>query len=170
MSVEAADAYRPCAAIALFGRDGRVLVAERIDLAEAAWQLPQGGIGPGESARQAALREMYEELGTDRAQVIGEAAGRIAYDLPDAVRGVAWGGRWRGQRVTLVALGFTGADDDIDLATPHPEFRAWRWVELEALPGLIVAFKRPLYEAAVTAFAPLRDRLRATGRFPAPPG
>jgi len=155
---EMADSYRPCAAVVLFEPGGRVLVAERNDLPEAAWQVPQGGIDDGESPEQAALREMGEELGTMRAEVIGAAPEWVAYDLPG---GTGWGGRFRGQRVMLVALRFTGTDDDIDLATAHPEFRAWKWVELEELPDLIVAFKRPLYEAAVAAFTPVRDGLRA---------
>ena len=153
--------YRPCAAIVLFEAGGRVLVAERNDLAEAAWQLPQGGLDGGETPEQAALREMAEELGTARAEVVGVAPDWISYDLPDARN--HWGGQYRGQRMMLVALRFTGTDDDIDLATAHPEFRAWKWVELEQLPSLIVAFKRPLYEAAVAAFTPLRDRLRGGG-------
>lgn len=152
-------AYRPCAAIALFDGAGRVLVAERNDLAEPAWQLPQGGIDEGETPAQAALREMAEELGTSRAELVATAPSWVAYDLP-AASSAGWSGRYRGQRVMAVALRFTGTDGDIDLATAHPEFRAWKWVELEELPALIVAFKRPLYEALVAAFTPLRDRLR----------
>jgi len=151
--------YRPCAAIVLFDATGRVLVAERNDLPETAWQLPQGGIDDGETPEQAALREMVEELGTARAELAASAPDWVAYDLP-APNAAGWSGRYRGQRVMAVALRFTGSDGDIDLATAHPEFRAWKWVELEELPGLIVAFKRPLYEAVVAAFTPLRDRLR----------
>lgn len=156
------DEYRACAAIALFDGLGRVLVADRIDMAEPAWQLPQGGIDEGETPEQAALREMEEELGATRAEIVGVAPDWINYDLPTAIGDVRWSGRYRGQRVMLVALRFTGRDGDIDVATANPEFRAWKWVELEELPSLIVTFKRPLYEAAVTAFAPLRDRMRGS--------
>lgn len=151
--------YRACVAIALFDGQGKVLVADRIDMAEPAWQLPQGGIDHGETPEQAALREMEEELGTARAEIVGAAPDWIDYDLPAAIGGARWGGRYRGQRVMLVALRFTGSDGDIDVATAHAEFRAWKWVELEELPSLIVAFKRPLYQAAVAAFTPLRDRI-----------
>lgn len=157
----APDDYRPCAAIVLFDPTGRVLVADRIDVDGPAWQLPQGGVDDGESPEQAALREMAEELGTGQAEVAGTAPDWTAYDLPAPVQGSSWGGRYRGQRVMPVALLFSGRDEDIDLATAHPEFRTWKWVELEDLPALVVAFKKPLYEAVVTAFAPLRDRLRA---------
>jgi putative (di)nucleoside polyphosphate hydrolase len=146
----------------VFNGDGRVLVAERNDLAEPAWQLPQGGLDAGEDARAAARRELAEEIGTDKVAFAAAAPDWIAYDIPADRAGNPWRGRYRGQTVKLVAFRFTGRDDDIDLATGTPEFRAWRWVELEDLPALIVAFKKPLYEAAVRAFAPLRDRLRRT--------
>ena len=151
--------YRPCAMVVLFAADGRVLVGERTDVARPAWQLPQGGIDGGETAREAALREMAEEIGTDKAEVLAESAGWHRYNLPVGLGANPWKGRFRGQKVRLVALRFTGSDDDIDVATAHPEFRAWKWVALEDLPGLAVAFKRALYEVAVREFAPLRDRL-----------
>ena len=151
--------YRPCAMVVLFAADGRVLVGERSDVARPAWQLPQGGIDGGETAREAALREMAEEIGTDKAEVLAESTRWHRYDLPAGLGANPWKGRFRGQKVRLVALRFTGTDADIDVATAHPEFRAWKWVALEDLPGLAVAFKRPLYEVAVREFAPLRDRL-----------
>jgi putative (di)nucleoside polyphosphate hydrolase len=151
-------AYRPCAAAVLFASDGRVLVGERIDVA-GAWQLPQGGIDDGESAAEAALRELAEEIGTGKAAVMGESAAWHRYDLPPEMRAGWAKGRLRGQEVRLVALRFTGRDADIDVATAHPEFRAWKWVALEELPPLAVAFKRPIYEAALRDFAGLRDQL-----------
>lgn len=159
MSGDDDSAYRPCAALLLFAADGRVLVGERSDMPTAAWQLPQGGLDAGETAREAALREMEEEIGTAKAEVLAESAFLHRYDLPAGARAGWAKGGFRGQRIKLVALRFTGSDDDIDVATAHPEFRAWKWVKLEDLPGLAVAFKRPLYEAAVREFAPLRDKL-----------
>lgn len=159
----AAPGYRTCVAMVVFNGDGRVLVAERNDLAEQAWQLPQGGLDEGEDVEAAARRELAEEIGTDKVAFAAEAPDWIAYDVPADREGNPWRGRYRGQAVKLVAFRFTGRDEDIDLATETPEFRAWRWVDLEDLPALIVAFKKPLYEAAVRAFAPLRDRLRNTG-------
>lgn len=152
--------YRPCVAMVVFGPDGRVLVAERNDLQEAAWQLPQGGMDEGETVRSAAQRELREEIGTDAVEYLSEAAGWIAYDLPGDLVANPWQGRFRGQRVKLVAFRLTGSDADIDLDAENREFRAWKWVELETLPGLIVSFKKPLYEAAVREFSRLRDSLR----------
>jgi putative (di)nucleoside polyphosphate hydrolase len=143
----------------LFNAVGHVLVAERNDMAESAWQLPQGGIDKGETAEQAALRELEEEIGTAFARIIAVAPNTVSYDWPTN----KVGGRrkkWRGQCITLVALQFNGQDSDINLETAHPEFRHWKWISLEMLPRLITPFKRPVYEYAVSQFAPVRDKLR----------
>jgi len=154
--------YRPCAAILLFDRNGRVLVADRIDIDGPAWQLPQGGVDEGETATEAAAREMTEEIGVTSATLMAESAAWHPYDLPEAGAG-GYRGKYRGQTLRFVAYRFDGPETEIDIATAHPEFRAWRWEELEALPGLIVPFKRPVYGEAVAEFTPLRDRIR-TGK------
>ena len=138
--------YRPAVGIMLLNRQGEVFVARRIDLPMmSAWQMPQGGIDPGETPRQAALRELKEEIGTDKAEIFVESRGWLEYDLPADVAGGIWGGRYRGQRQKWFAMRFTGSDGDINLATEHPEFDAWQWVAPERLPELIVPFKRQLY-------------------------
>ncbi len=143
----------------LFNAAGDVLVAERNDMAESAWQLPQGGIDPSETAEQAALRELEEEIGTASARIIAVAPKVVTYDWPaNKVSGRRK--KWRGQCITLVALQFNGHDNDINLETEHPEFRNWKWVSLERLPRLITPFKRPIYEYAVSEFASVRDKLR----------
>ncbi|WP_207456917.1 RNA pyrophosphohydrolase [Azospirillum sp. SYSU D00513] len=143
--------YRPCVGVMLLNDRGQVFVARRCGT-EDAWQMPQGGIDKGETAREAALREMKEEIGTDRAEILAESAGKHCYDLPAHLIGKVWGGRWRGQEQVWIAARFTGAESDIDLATEHPEFDAWKWVEAEELPRMIVPFKRPVYEAVLAEF------------------
>jgi putative (di)nucleoside polyphosphate hydrolase len=144
--------YRPGVGVLLINRAGNVFVGRRRDMPAglAAWQMPQGGIDPGESPRAAAVRELKEEIGTDRAEIVAETAGWLHYDLPpELVRG-AWSGRYRGQRQKWFAMRFTGKDADIDPeATEHPEFDAWEWVAPERLLELIVPFKRRLYEAVL---------------------
>lgn len=162
----APHAYRPCVGVLLFNDDGRVLVAQRRDVAGEAWQLPQGGIDPGESPRAAALRELREEIGTDRVEVLAETQDWLRYDLPEPLAARRWDGRFRGQKQKWFALRFLGQDSEIDLETEHPEFRAWRWAELAELPGLAVGFKRPVYERLVEEFAPLVRRLREGRRDP----
>ena len=151
--------YRRNVGAVLFGPDRRVLVARRADLPNAegdagGWQLPQGGIDDDEDPRVAVLRELAEEIGTDRAVIIAEHPEWLRYDLPPELVGRALGGRYRGQLQRWFALRFLGTDADIRLdADPHPEFDAWRWVELAELPALAVPFKRAIYETLARSFA-----------------
>ena len=147
--------YRPCVGIMLIDRRGRVFVAQRIDNPGAAWQMPQGGIDEGESPRQAALRELLEETGTDKVEILAESGNWLRYDLPAELVPRIWGGRYRGQEQKWFALRFLGTDADIDIATEEPEFRAWRWADPAELPDLIVPFKRRLYEQLVAEFGHL---------------
>jgi putative (di)nucleoside polyphosphate hydrolase len=144
--------YRPCVGIMLFNQDGEVFVGKRIDQTVEGWQTPQGGIDKGETPREAVLRELQEEVGTGKAEIIGEMEDWITYDLPPHLVGVAFHGKYRGQRQKWFALRFTGSDADIDLAAHEPEFSAFQWVSLEALPALIVPFKRETYKAVIAAF------------------
>ncbi len=146
------SAYRPSAGIMLLNRDGLVFVAQRIDTPGDAWQMPQGGIEDGERPADAALRELREEIGTGKAEIIAESAHWLSYDFPQALAGTLWQGRYRGQRQKWFALRFTGIDEDIDIATAQPEFSAWKWVSIDQLPILIVEFKRALYEQVVAEF------------------
>jgi len=147
--------YRRGVGIMLLNRQRLAFVGRRIDT-PGAWQMPQGGIDDGESPRQAALRELKEEIGTDKAEILAESAQWLRYDLPGAEDGMRlWGGRYRGQEQKWFAMRFTGTDADIDLATHHPEFDAWRWLPTAELPALIVPFKRALYEAVLAEFRDL---------------
>ena len=151
--------YRPNVGAALFSRTGQVFVARRANLPNAegapgGWQLPQGGIDAAEDPRAAVLRELQEEIGTGAATIIGEHQDWLTYDLPPELIGKALGGRYRGQRQRWFALRFEGRDTDIRLdLDPHPEFDAWRWAPLAELPGLAVAFKRPIYNVLAASFA-----------------
>jgi putative (di)nucleoside polyphosphate hydrolase len=148
-------AYRAAVGIMLLNGAGLVFVARRIDMAAEAWQMPQGGIDDGETPRGAALRELKEEIGTDKAVVLGESRDWLRYDLPAELAGQAWGGRYRGQRQKWFAMRFTGSDGDIDLATEHPEFNEWKWVPPASLPRFIIPFKRQLYVDVLAEFAAL---------------
>lgn len=144
--------YRLGVGAVLLNADGLVFVAQRIDT-PGAWQMPQGGIDKGEDPAVAVLRELAEETGTDKADIIAETDGWVAYDLPADIQGKVWKGKYRGQKQKWFALRFHGTDADIDLtAHKHPEFSSWKWAALETLPDLIVTFKRPLYEQIVAAF------------------
>ncbi len=145
--------YRPNVGAVLFNRHGLVFTGRRANARES-WQLPQGGIDEGEDPAAAVLRELEEEIGTRNARLLAEHDAWLSYDLPAELIGVAWGGRYRGQRQRWFALRFEGEDSEIALdRDPHPEFDAWRWVPLAELPSIAVPFKRQTYEVLATAFA-----------------
>lgn len=152
-----AEGYRPGVGIMLLDGQNRVFVGRRIDMAGDNWQMPQGGIDRGESPRDAALRELKEEIGTDKAAFLAETAQWLRYDVPHGIARRAWSGRYRGQMQKWFAMRFTGEDRDIDVATAHPEFNAWRWVSPADLPALIVPFKRQLYRDILAEFARLYE-------------
>jgi putative (di)nucleoside polyphosphate hydrolase len=147
--------YRPCVGVMLINADGLVFVGRRIDQTIEGWQMPQGGIDLGETPEQAALRELKEEIGTNKAALLREMDGSLIYDLPSHLIGVALKGRYRGQRQKWLAMRFTGTDKDIDVATEEPEFAEWKWLAMEALPRLIVPFKRDTYAKVIEAFRDL---------------
>jgi putative (di)nucleoside polyphosphate hydrolase len=148
--------YRPCVGVMLMNAEGRVFVGQRRDRDTDAWQMPQGGIDDGESPRDAALRELWEETGVtaDLAEIVAETEDWLTYDLPLSLVPNIWKGRYRGQRQKWLLLRFLGADDRIDIATEHPEFSRWRWADPADLVPHIVPFKRAVYEEVLTLFAP----------------
>jgi putative (di)nucleoside polyphosphate hydrolase len=151
--------YRPCAGIMLLNAQGQVFVGQRRDASVEAWQMPQGGIDPGEDAETAALRELGEETGIapDKVALIAIAPHDLTYDLPPELVGKVWKGRYRGQIQRWFLYRFLGEDDDVDIATRHPEFTAWRWIAPATLPDVIVPFKRDLYAQVIDIFT---DHLR----------
>lgn len=144
--------YRPCVGIMLLNPDRQVFVGRRVETVIEAWQMPQGGIDSGEDPATAALRELGEEVGTHKAEILAESPSWYSYDLPGHLIGKAWGGRYRGQRMKWFALRFLGTDDDIDVNTAHPEFDDWRWVDMRQVTQLVVPFKRAMYEQVIDAF------------------
>ena len=147
--------YRPCAGVMLLNRDGKVFVGQRFDTSVEAWQMPQGGIDDDEDAEDAAIRELGEETGVapDKVALIAAAPGELFYDLPPDLVGKVWKGKWRGQRQRWFLYRFLGEDKDVNIATAHPEFRTWRWIDPTELPIIIVPFKKELYEQVLEAFA-----------------
>ncbi|MEE9251520.1 MAG: RNA pyrophosphohydrolase [Alphaproteobacteria bacterium] len=160
--------YRPGVGLMLLNARGLVFVARRIDMPSAAWQMPQGGIDEGETPKQAAMRELREEVGTDKAEIIAESKGWLSYDLSEELLPWLWGGKYRGQTQKWFALRFTGTDDDINIDTANPEFLDWKWVEVETLADLIVPFKRKLYEGLVAEFGHLARAFVAEGTLARP--
>jgi putative (di)nucleoside polyphosphate hydrolase len=137
--------------------DGRVFVGKRIDQSIEAWQMPQGGIDQGEKPRETLRRELKEEIGTDNVEILREHPDWLPYDLPEHLLGVAWEGRYRGQRLKWFAVRLLGGDAEIDVKTPHQEFSDWKWVKIDELLPLVVPFKRDIYAKVIAAFRDLAN-------------
>ena len=155
--------YRLCAGIVLFNGEGNVFVGKRVDQADAAWQLPQGGIERNEAPRAAALRELAEETGAQSVTILAESSEWLTYDLPYELAGKVWNGKYRGQKQKWFAMQFTGDEGEINPANvQHPEFSTWRWVPLNDLPQLAVPFKRHIYETISAEVAILAAEVKDT--------
>jgi len=146
--------YRPNVGLMLIGPGRRLFIGQRLNQPDA-WQMPQGGVDKGEAAVEAACRELGEEVGTTKALLLRESRDWVTYDVPEAMHPRHWKGRWKGQAQKWFALAFTGSDSDIDIAAHDQEFGAWRWAAANELLDLIVAWKRPAYEAALKEFSDL---------------
>ena len=156
--------YRPCVGVMLLNPQGLVWIGRRhkggpehVDEIHE-WQMPQGGIDPGEDPLEAAKRELYEETNISSLSLLAEAPEWLAYDIPRGIVGETWKGKYRGQTQKWFAFRFEGDESEIDIACPaghKREFDAWRWERMERLPELIIPFKRRVYEDVVRVFRPL---------------
>jgi putative (di)nucleoside polyphosphate hydrolase len=147
--------YRRGVGVMLVNHEGLVWVGRRIDNRDEAWQMPQGGLDKGEEPWAGALRELEEETGIAPALVekIADHPQQMRYDIPDAIAAYLWKGKYAGQVQDWFLARFTGVDDDVNIATEHPEFSHWQWVEPHLLPELIVPFKRDMYRDILAGFA-----------------
>jgi len=143
--------YRPGVGIMLLNSQNKVFVGQRLDN-PGAWQMPQGGIDEGEDIQKALFRELEEETGTNKAELIAEAKDWFFYDLPQGAISKFWNGKYIGQRQKWFLLKFTGQDSDININTVEPEFDKWHWEDAYNLVGLIVDFKRDMYKQVLEEF------------------
>ena len=146
--------YRPCVGIMLINSNNQIFAGQRIDNHLEAWQMPQGGIDEGEDVETACFREMKEEIGTDKASIIGIHPEWLNYDIPEILADKLWDRKYRGQTQKWVALKFTGTDIDINIKTHIPEFSKWKWISPQQLASLAAPFKREVYENVLNVFKP----------------
>lgn len=148
--------YRPCAGIVLINPQGLIFAGQRLDSPGPAWQMPQGGIDPGETPEVAARRELTEETGItpDLVAYVAQTRDWVTYDLPPELQGRLWGGHYGGQRQKWFLYRFLGQDAQIRIATEHPEFSHWRWLGADDLLTTVVTFKRAVYEQVIAEFRP----------------
>lgn len=151
--LQASIPYRHGVGIMLLNADKKIFVAQRIDKTSEAWQMPQGGINPGENPRDAALRELREETGIESVNILRETEDWFFYDFPNELAAKLWRGKFRGQRQKWFAMQFTGPDSEINIVTSKPEFSEWKWVDPSDVPNMIVDFKKQLYRAILREFS-----------------
>jgi putative (di)nucleoside polyphosphate hydrolase len=138
--------------VILLNKSGKVFVAQRLDSAQPAWQMPQGGIDAGETAEEAISRELVEEIGTDKFYICHLSDKWYEYRIPPEIASGIWGGKYVGQRQRWALCRFTGEDSDININTHNPEFSAWKWVDYQQVPELIVGFKKDMYIEVINDF------------------
>ena len=138
--------YRRCVGLVVINKDGLVFVGKRIDSNLNAWQMPQGGIEKGESPRDAGLREMKEEIGTNNVKLIGEIDNWLNYDIPQKLSSKLWNGKYRGQKQKWFIMKFIGNNDEINIETAIPEFSEWKWIEVSKLQNVAIYFKTHIYK------------------------
>ena len=89
--------YRTCVGMMLINAAGLVFIGRRAGGIEHVdeshvWQMPQGGVDPGEDTWAAAKRELYEETSVRSVEKLGEVADWLIYDIPRTVAGRTWEG------------------------------------------------------------------------------
>jgi putative (di)nucleoside polyphosphate hydrolase len=144
--------YRPNVAAIIMAPDypevKKFFIALRNDM-DNIWQFPQGGIDRGETPKMALLRELEEEIGTDRVEIIAEYPEWIAYDYPENASKKLRPYVGQTQRYFLVRLKKRAK---INLATKHAEFLDYRYVELDEMLPMINHLKKPIYTMVIDYF------------------
>ena len=132
--------------IVVLNKSNKVFVGKRIDNPKNFWQMPQGGIDPGENYLSAALRELEEETGIKNVKLIKEIDELLTYELPPKLLGIIWKGKYRGQKQKWFIMKFNGNDEEINLRTHKPEFMDWKWINISDITKVAVDFKLEVYK------------------------
>ena len=132
--------------IALLNHEYKVFVGKRIDNPTNSWQMPQGGVNQNENFLEAAKRELEEETGIKKVELIKELDKWLTYDLPKNLLGKLWNGKYRGQKQKWFIMKFVGKNKEININTKVPEFLDWKWIDPVDLTNVAVDFKLNVYE------------------------
>ena len=145
--------YRKCVGMMILNTHKEILVGRRLDHPSGYWQMPQGGIDDNENPKEAVWREMLEEIGTNKAELIKISNQWINYDIPsETLKTLPWGDKYIGQTQKWFAFLFLGEDNDINVGTDNPEFSEWKWTRMDSIVDSIVPFKRDVYAKILEEF------------------
>tara|TARA_Y100000031_G_scaffold134461_1_gene156977 strand:+ start:172 stop:633 length:462 start_codon:yes stop_codon:yes gene_type:complete len=145
--------YRKCVGMMILNTHKEILVGRRLDHPSGYWQMPQGGIDDNENPKEAVWREMLEEIGTNKAELIKISNQWINYDIPsETLKTLPWGDIYIGQTQKWFAFLFLGEDNDINVGTDNPEFSEWKWTRMDSIVDSIVPFKRDVYAKILEEF------------------
>ena len=152
------DGYRKNVGIIVCNEHNQVLWARRSQ--HDGWQFPQGGIEPRESAREAAFRELHEEIGLKKMDVklLGSTGKWLRYDVPylNKSRSYRKTRPFRGQKQRWFLFQLIAQESRVRLdLSNNPEFDHWQWVDYWRPLEQIVEFKRHVYKEALTQLEPL---------------
>ncbi|NPA73930.1 MAG: RNA pyrophosphohydrolase [Epsilonproteobacteria bacterium] len=144
--------YRPnVAAIVVSSQypfKSEIFIASRNDIKDS-WQFPQGGIDEGETPKEALFRELKEEIGTNKVEIIAEYPKWVSYDFPNIIAKKMYPYDGQIQKYFLVRL---KEDAKINLNTKHPEFDSYKFVKYKDVFNYVIYFKRPIYKEVLNYF------------------
>jgi putative (di)nucleoside polyphosphate hydrolase len=149
---ESEKKYRPNVAAVIvspeYPFECKILIAQRSDI-EDAWQFPQGGIDEGETPSEALFRELKEEIGTKKVEIVAEYPDWLSYDFPNKIAKKMYPYDGQKQKYFLVRLKKSAK---LDIKTKHPEFVDYKFVEAQDVLEYITHFKKPVYKQVLQYF------------------
>ena len=145
--------YRLNVGLIIINNKGKLLLCKRKKSNN--WQFPQGGIDMGEKSEDAALRELYEEVGIKEKSIkkIYVSKTSYKYDVPEAKKFRNFlQDNFRGQKqkwfmfelIEDVKINFTN--------DPNPEFDDYMWSSYWYPLYSIVDFKKEVYRSVLKEF------------------
>lgn len=131
--------YRKKVVGIVFNDNGEYLVDQLVNYNKNEWNFPGGGIEKGETEDSALLRELKEELGTDKFDIIRKGKNLNTYNWPIRLifkRCIQNKGFWIGQSARYFLVRFIGHKDDIK--PNSKELKKIKWIKRQEFKKYLV--------------------------------